>query len=148
LSPYPSEPDVTARGEITPPGWLQEVKEEVLQSLDNLARLVQDRSHRVDEYQVQEISASVSQVQTSPDYEIDQIITSIIVTGPANTAFTLNVGRRNWNLTTPATGILVISPIMISLGRSDNRTLTSATPGNWTLELMGHTESKYRWSTT
>lgn len=145
LAPYPSEPDVTAHGEVEPIGLERDLQRQFVKSIDNLVRLIQDRSHRVDEYQPQELTNTVSSMQTTPDYEIDEIITSIIVTGTPAAAFTLNVGKRQWNLTMTASGILVIGPIQISLGRYDNRVLTSATPGNWTLELCGHTETKFRW---
>jgi hypothetical protein len=62
----------------------------------------------------------------------------------AGTAFTLKLGKRVWNLNLPATGILVIAPVSFSLSRSDDRQLSSATSGDWSLELTGfadYTES-------
>ncbi len=58
--------------------------------------------------------------------------------------FTLKLGRRVWSLLLPATGIMVISPVAISLSRSSDRLLTSPVAGDWSLELLGRTDTKYR----
>jgi hypothetical protein len=53
------------------------------------------------------------------------------------TPFTLQLGRRVWNLALPPTGVLTISSALV-LERSDVRQLTASTPGDWSFELMGY----------
>jgi len=145
LSPYPSEPDVRAKGEFTPPHWLEETKRQFLEALGDLSDLITDVSRRVDEYQAQGLTPDVEQqISLSADYEVDEIITSVIVTGPPAGTATLNLGRRAWAIVMPASGVLVISPIQMSLGRNDIRQLNATAPGAWTLELMGYADVRYR----
>lgn len=148
LSPYPQSPDMRASEEEQklPEEWLEHSLRRLTQSLSDFTSLIEDRSHRVDEWQAQSLADNVTTVQTFPDYEFDAIIESVVITGPTATpAFTLQLGRRYWNLTLPASGILVISPISITLSRDSTRQLTSATAGNWTLELMGYADTRYRY---
>lgn len=56
--------------------------------------------------------------------------------------FQLQLGDRTWNLELNNSGLLVIAPIKLWLGRDDPRILTSNTPGEWTLELMGHADTR------
>lgn len=58
-----------------------------------------------------------------------------------NSPFTLVLGRRTWSLALPSTGILVISPIKMSLAESNTRQLTSSIAGDWAVELMGITDT-------
>lgn len=55
--------------------------------------------------------------------------------------YTLNLGQRTWNLGLPPSGIQVISPVKMSINESSKRILTSSVAGNWTVELMGITDS-------
>lgn len=115
-------------------------------ALQIIARKLVSQSKYVDEYQIvggySAISTAIVEVQ--PQYDtLNELITSILVTGPASTAFTLQVGDRNWGLTTDTRGLAVIAPVAMMLGRNDRRLLTSLTPGNWTLELMGNADERY-----
>jgi hypothetical protein len=58
--------------------------------------------------------------------------------------FTLQLGGRNWPLSLPQTGILVISPVAIRLNQDDLRQISSPVAGPWNLELMGHADVPYR----
>lgn len=270
LSPYPSMPRRKVPGDPgenrepgTPEEWWDQVVTRFMQSISDLSGLIEDHSHRVDEYQVQALGTneSVLSVQTTPDYEMyPEIIESVIVTGPSvatttsptqgtvgnnaaiaaataggvalpsvndslsgfdiqlstvgtaamtvtvsnvtggpytytiptgqqslsvrypvplngfsgppqiawsstasavgnasiygianvaatatSTPFTLVLGKRSWNLNLPPSGILVIAPVKFSLGRNDTRLLTSATAGDWGLELSGYADVTYRW---
>jgi hypothetical protein len=113
------------------------------EQIAGLARGLENRSHPVDEYNAAAISGAGSSpsVTVQPTYEFPEKITSIIVTGPAG-VITLRLGDRIWSLTIPATGILVIAPVAILLGRGDDRTLTGA-PGVYTLELMGYGDKRF-----
>lgn len=65
--------------------------------------------------------------------------------GQSTPEFTLALGSHVWNnLALPASGILVVAPVAIPLSRSAPRQLTSATAGDWTLELMGYAETGRR----
>jgi hypothetical protein len=114
------------------------------EQMQNLARMADDRSREVDEYRVQTLTPdSELTVSVQPQYDLmPERIESIIVTGPAG-AVTLQLGDRTWALTIPATGILVIAPVSLILGRNDYRILTSATPGDFSLELMGWADERY-----
>lgn len=111
--------------------------------LQNLAIMLEDRSRTVDAYQPQEYGSgsSSSNIELQPQWEAGETITSIIVTGPAGTV-TLQLGDRVWPLTIPASGIIVIAPIKLYLDRSDRRILSFATPGAYTLELMGYGDTR------
>lgn len=110
----------------------------------NLAKMAEDHSRPFDEYTPQVLTPeSMTNVTVQPGWEVPEIVQSIVVTGPTGTpAFTLQLGDRFWNLTLPAEGILVISPVSIMLSRSDNRVLTPSAPGEWSLELMGYCDDR------
>lgn len=148
---YPRMPATRAHDE-TPLGdaeWLREAVRRFERSLSDLTSLIEDNSHRVDEYQnLSPASGGNLQVQTQPDYDVyPEIIEAVIVTGPTTggVAFTLQLGKRIWPLLMPAAGIIVIAPIKMSLDRDDLRQVSSATAGDWTLELMGYADIRYRY---
>jgi hypothetical protein len=64
------------------------------------------------------------------------------IPGSGTNAITLQLGDRTWNLVMGPTGVIDIGPISMRLSRSDNRFLTAATPGNYTVELMGHADNR------
>ena len=111
-----------------------------------VARLLDNRAAPVDEYNSAAITGAGSSVALTvqPTYEyMPELIESIIVTGPAG-SITLVLGDRIWALTIPASGLLVIGPLRLMLGRSDTRSLTSGTPGTYTLELMGRGDRRFK----
>lgn len=114
------------------------------EQMQNIARQADDRSREVDEYRVQTlVPDSELTVTVQPQYDqISERIESVLVTGPPG-AVSLQLGDRTWALTIPATGILVIAPVSIVLNRNDYRILTSATPGDFSLELMGWADERY-----
>lgn len=102
-----------------------------------LAQMIEDNSRPVDEYQPQTLTPEgTANVTVPPQWEVTEVIRSIVVTGPTG-ACTLQLGDRTWNLVIPASQILVIAPIRMILSRQDVRILTAATPGQYNLELMG-----------
>lgn len=110
--------------------------------ISKLPAMIEDHSRPVDEYRPQELVPDSELTMTlQPQWETEERITSIIVTGPAG-SIALQLGDRTWNLTIPATGILVIGPISLFLSRSDARILTAQTPGQYTLELMGYCDTR------
>lgn len=148
---YPRMPPTRAQDEtpVGEEGWLREAVIRLERSISDATSLIEDNSHRVDEFQnLSSVAESVTSVQTTPDYDMyDAIIEAVVVTGPTtgNVPFTLQLGKRIWSLQLPATGILVLSPLKMSLGRDDQRLLTSATAGPWALELMGYADIRYRY---
>lgn len=114
------------------------------EQLQNLARQADDRSRLVDEYRTQTLVAdSELTITVQPQFDfMPERIESVLVTGPAG-AVTLQLGDRFWSLVIPASGLLVIAPVSFLLNRNDYRTLTSATPGDYGLELMGWADERY-----
>jgi len=118
---------------------------ELNKNIGNLARQIENVSFPVDEYNSAAISGAASSVSVTvqPTYDfMPEKITSVIVTGPTGVV-SLKLGDRIWALTIPATGILVIAPLALLLGRSDDRILTPAAPGVYTLELMGYADRRF-----
>lgn len=120
--------------------WLDETITQVLRELRDAADLLRQESRSVDEYQVQTTAVESTNSITWPaEFErVDEIITSILVTGPVSTAFTLQLGKRVWPLNTTPAGFLVIAPIRMKLNYTDIRQLSSATFGEWAVEVMGY----------
>jgi len=132
----------------TDPEWLHEVLTNLVRSLSALSGLIQDESHRVDEYQVMSLTGDPTNntIQLQPDFDTyPEIIEAVVVTGPVTTNFTLNLGKRAWFLNTFADGLVLISPLKLSMDRNDIRLLTSAQAGNWSLELMGYADIRNRY---
>jgi len=88
-------------------------------------------------------AAVVNAVEALPNYEIPEMISSVLVTGPTLTPFNLNIGNRSWDLVTDNTGKAILSPIALLLTRNDRRLLSSPVSGNWTLELMGTADARF-----
>jgi hypothetical protein len=118
----------------------------IQKQLAGLARQLQDLTKPVDEYSIVSsyTPAGEAAVEVLPTFDtINEKIESIIVTGPVTTAFTLQLGDRTWNLSTDATGKVILAPVAVMLSRNDRRLLTSVTNGNWNLELMGHADERF-----
>lgn len=116
------------------------------EALGEIARQAENRSFPVDEYNTCPITgaATESTLVVMPTYEYkNEKIESIIVGGPASAAVTIILGDRSIPAIIPVSGILVIAPVAIILGRNDNRQLTSATPGIFFFELMGIADQRY-----
>lgn len=113
------------------------------EQLASAAKQLQDKSRPVDTYNPETVTLDAfSTITIQPAYEGMECITSIVVTGPAAGAATIQLGDRQWPVIIPATGILVIAPIAVRLGRSDNRVLTAAVAGDYSLELMGYADTR------
>jgi hypothetical protein len=118
---------------------------ELREQLVALARRIENQANPVDEYNSAAISGAGSSavITVQPTYEfMPEKITSIIVTGPTG-GITLKLGDRTWALSIPASGVLVIAPVALMLGRTDDRILTPASAGAYTLELMGYADRRF-----
>lgn len=108
--------------------------------VSNAVKMLEDRSRPVDEYTPQTlVTEAETQITVQPNWDMGEVITSCVITGPTG-AVTLQLGDRTWNLTIPATGVIVIAPMALRISRSDNRILTAGTPGNYSVELMGYAD--------
>lgn len=115
-------------------------------SMRRLAMQVDDRTRPVDEYQTQSTDSPIglTTIETQPQFDqIAERIESILVVGPPNTAFTLQIGDRFLTMTTDAIGKALLAPVSMLLQRNDRRVITSAVAGNWFLELMGWADERY-----
>lgn len=127
--------------------YIVEAFAQIKRDIRAIAKMGQDITKPVDEYNAQEwIGATSPAVTLQPNWEYTEKIESIIITGPAAGVTSLQLGDRFWPvLTIPASGVVVIAPVGILLDRTDSRILTPTVPGIYSLELMGHAD--VRWST-
>jgi len=113
------------------------------QQLEKLAIMSVDHSKPVDEYQVQSVTVESNPfIEVLPQYETPELIEAILVTGPAAATFSLQLGDRNWSLVMPASQFIYLSPLVLCLSRTDRRILTASGTGEWSLELMGHADTR------
>lgn len=141
----PVKPGATDE-ESAEPGFEYEGLQQLLEQFETIARAAENRANPVDEYNSAAVTGagSSASVTVQPTYEyMPEKIETVIVTGPTG-AITLQLGDRLWALTIPASGILVIAPVAILLGRSDSRILTPAAAGIYTLELCGIADRRFK----
>lgn len=141
------EPIRTENVEQISPEFIASGMLDLREALGEIARQTENRGNPVDEYNTTPITgaSTESSLTVQPTYEYwPEKIVGIIVSGPPATAVTITLGDRQWPVIIPAAGILVISPIAIILGRNDDRKLTSATPGQYFLELMGYADARFK----
>lgn len=84
---------------------------------------------------------NIALATTGAIYSAQMVVTPVVTAG---TPFTLQLGKRAWQMLLPPTGILVIAPVAVKLGRSDTRQLIGSIPGDWSFELMGYAETGRR----
>jgi hypothetical protein len=138
-------PTQAADAEILAPAeFVANAFAQIKRDIRNIAKMIQDVGRPVDEYNAQEWNADAEiTLNILPQWEFAEKIESIIVVGPAG-ACTLQLGDRVWPLVIPASGILTIAPVGVMLDRTDIRQLTAASPGAYSVELMGYADT--RWS--
>lgn len=116
---------------------------ELKKQMASIAKMVKDHSRPVDEYNPQSLAPESGMSLTlQPQWEVGEVIESIVINGPPAGAVTLQLGDRVWSLIIPASGILVMSPVKVILSRSDIRMLVAAVPGEYFLELMGFCDDR------
>jgi len=141
------EPIGTENVEQISPEFIRSGLLRLQEALGTLARLTENRGNPVDEYNTVPITgaASESTLTVLPTYEMmPEKIVGVIVNGPPSTSITVQLGDRLWPVVIPATGILVIAPIALILGRNDDRKIIAQTPGNYFLELMGYADARFK----
>lgn len=141
-----NEPIRTENAEQITPEFIRSGLLQLQEALGEIARQTENRGNPVDEYNTCSITgaATESTLTVLPTYEfMPEKIVGVIVSGTPSTAVTIILGDRQWPVIIPATGILIIAPIAIILGRNDIRQLTSVTPGQFFLELMGYADKRF-----
>jgi len=128
------------------PGYLAESFDQLRREIRAVANLLASAARRVDMYRVQTLAAdSESNVTLLAQYDMRELITSILITGPAAATFTIKLGSRVWStLVMPATGFMVIAPVAIQLDTSSDRQLIAGSAGDWSMELMGTADVRNR----
>jgi hypothetical protein len=131
-----------------PKGFLAESQDELLIEMRDAARVIRYATRNVDQYEINPVgdpTVSTGFIELFSDFDrIDEIIESVLVTGPVSTAFALQLGKRSLNLLTNAQGFCLIAPIRMKLAKTDTRTLTPSAAGDWTFELMGRPDDPGR----
>lgn len=128
-----------------PPFYLEWTNTLQMRSLRSIARFYADLARTVEEYagETVELATGETLLTVIPDYEpAPECITSVLVTGPVTTAFTLQLGGRYMTLSTDATGKCLLAPVFFKLHPTDQRKLTSATSGSWFLQLSGYAQAR------
>lgn len=141
-----NEPVRTENVEQISPEFIRSGLLQLQEALGEIARQTENRGNPVDEYNTTPITgaSTESALTVLPTYEYwPEKIVGVIVSGPPTVAVTIILGDRQWPVIIPPAGILVIAPIAIILGRNDDRKLTSATPGQFFLELMGYADARF-----
>lgn len=112
--------------------------------VSKLPTMIEDQSKPVDEYQpsVQLAPESESVITLQPQWETPEIIKTVLITGPPAGVVTLQLGDRTWPLVIGVSGFINLTHLGVILGRMDNRTLTITVAGQYSLELMGHADSR------
>lgn len=139
VSPYPNERREVTHDEeqaIIPATEFRYMLLDLRKAWADLGNVLEDRTHRVDEYQVQTLGSTLAtQVALQPEYEVSEIIEAIIVTGPANEPASLQAATVPAGITNPAANATIVSISSVAL----QSIAPIGTPFNvqWTAELSG-----------
>lgn len=147
FTPKPLDRTVADRSDDELSAYIRQEMQQLRRVVSDLAYLIESRTTEVDEKAYAQLTAQLTQFSTQAEYQ-SEIIETIVVTGPPNSAFTLQLGSaaRVWNLNTGPNGFCNLINLKIRLDELDQRQLTSAVVGNWTLELMGRQNPRLRFS--
>ena len=118
---------------------LTHLKEE----LATAAKMLQDHSRPVDVYLPQTLIPDIANTITlQPAWEVNEVIESVLITGPVATNVVVQLGDRVWPLVIGVSGFINLSNLHLRLGRSDVRQLTATVAGDYSFELMGFADSR------
>lgn len=143
FTPKPLDRTVADRPDEESSAYLRQEMAQLRKVIGDIAYLIQSRTTEVDEKNSATLSATLTNFSVQAEYQ-SEIIECVIVTGPVNSAFTLQLGSaaRIWNLNTGPNGFCIMQPLKIRMEELDQRILTSAVAGAWTLELFGRQNPK------
>lgn len=127
--------------EVEPPKhFLEWAQARLLRHADRLVAYVTDISRIVEEYQGEssESPEGATQLICIADYSpAAEMITEVLVCGPPQTPFTLQLGSRYLTLTTDAQGKVLLSPVRFKLKADDQRILTASQLSSTSLNNSG-----------
>jgi hypothetical protein len=132
--------------ELEPPAhYLEYITTQVNRHLAAIENLLISQSHLIQETQGASYEGAEGLTTLNIIAEMNpasEVITEILVTGPASTAFTLQLGTALLTLLTDASGKLLLAPIQWILNAGDLRVLSSATAGQWYVHMAGYALTK------
>jgi hypothetical protein len=115
--------------EVQPPKhFLEWAQARLLRHADRLVAFANDYMRLVEEYQGEstESPEGATSLSVIADYSpASELITEVLVCGPPQTPFTLQLGSRYLTLTTNQQGVLLLSPVSFKLKPDDQRILTA-----------------------
>jgi hypothetical protein len=117
-------------------------QQKIIAELSNLATQLFDTSRPVDEYQS---LAYTTSVEVLPEFELDELIETIIIVATAAATITIQLGNRNWAAVIPAQGFIEFDHMKLRLSRHDRRIFTLGSAGPLSVELMGHADTRGGW---
>jgi hypothetical protein len=137
------EPDFVPGADRPPPEGFQDVAQGlILKELRNVASQLFDTSRPVDEYQsFTAVPTGHLTVEVQPEYEVDELIETIIIVATPAATVAIQLGNRFWSIVIPATGVVTFENMKMRLGRSDRRLFTLGAAGALSVELMGHADT-------
>jgi hypothetical protein len=124
-----------------PPHYLEWTNTQMMQHLRRIDRYYQDIARRVEEFAGDSYESPTGETVLTvvPEYSpAAECITEVLVTGPASTPFTLQLGSRYMELLTDASGKCLLSPVSFILKPDSQRLLTAGAAGSWFLHLSGY----------
>jgi hypothetical protein len=128
--------------EVQPPKhFLEWAQARLLRHADRLVAFLNDYTRIVEEYQGEstESAEGATSLFVIADYSpASELINEVLVCGPPQTPFTLQLGSRYLTLTTDAQGKVLLSPVSFKLKPDDIRQLTApSTDTNVSLNNSG-----------
>lgn len=110
-----------------PPHYLEWAATRQLKLLGPISRWYGDQSRTVEEYAGESVESPTGEttLTVQPDYEpASEVITEVLITGPPQAAFTLQLGDRYMTLATDVTGMCLLTEVLFRLKPTSKRILT------------------------
>jgi hypothetical protein len=120
----------------------QVAQQRIISELHNIAAQLFDTSRPVDEYQS---FAYTTTVEVLPEFELNELIETIIIVATPAATVAIQLGNRFWNVVIPAQGYVEFNHMKLRLDRSDRRVFTLGAAGPISVELMGHADTRGGW---
>jgi hypothetical protein len=128
--PYPRDrtEEVPDRDAQFTPEWLDRTLTNLTKAIEAISQSFVDQTNRVDEYRPQSLTGESLTIEIGqPDYECDEIITAVIITGPTDTDLTgtaaITAGVGTYTATLPVGASL--AGFTVSTGAGAGATATS-----------------------
>ncbi|MFZ0227396.1 MAG: hypothetical protein WAL41_10725 [Mycobacterium sp.] len=125
------EPDVVGEGNDDVPNSI------LANQLNNLAAKTVDKSRPVDEYQSKVPGGSTLEIL--PEYELDEIIDSIVLIGTPTDTVAMQIGNFFATITLPTSGVVSLQGLGWRIQRNDRRLFTP-TSDTLAVRMSGHAD--------